>query len=91
MSEYPSNSTAKPYYDMDGNEIPLHRLVRKEPDWACSRIRVHATEIQSLQAERDVYREALEKIVSGYSEKGPRVIAQQALSQYTEGGQNERD
>lgn len=38
MSEYPAGSTAKVYFDIDGNETTLHRLVRSEPEWAASRI-----------------------------------------------------
>jgi len=40
MSEYPNNSTAKVYSDSDGNEVTLRQLVRTEPDWAISRIKV---------------------------------------------------
>ena len=30
----------KPYYDIDGNETTLYKLVRSEPDWAMSRIKM---------------------------------------------------
>jgi len=39
MSEYPINSTAKVYQDIDGNDVSLYQLIRREPDWAHSRIK----------------------------------------------------
>jgi hypothetical protein len=36
--KYPTNSTAKIYYDCEGNEISLYRLIKEEPEWAKSRI-----------------------------------------------------
>jgi hypothetical protein len=40
------------YYDEEGNEISLYKLVRQEPDWAMSRVQVsreQAEEIEKLK------------------------------------------
>lgn len=40
------------YYDAEGNEISLYKLVRQEPDWAMSRVQVsreQAEEIEKLK------------------------------------------
>lgn len=42
------------YYDAEGNEISLYKLVRQEPDWAMSRVQVsreQAEEIEGLKLE----------------------------------------
>ena len=31
-------NTAKVYYDSDGNECTIHQMVKREPEWAASRI-----------------------------------------------------
>lgn len=49
MSEYPPGSTAKVYYDVDGNPTTLFRLIRSEPSWAMSRIIEGEKAIQSLE------------------------------------------
>lgn len=36
--EYPVNSTARVYSDSDGNECTLRQLIKREPEWAYSRI-----------------------------------------------------
>ena len=41
--------TAKKYYDMDGNEISLYKLVRKEPDWAVNIIKYYENKVAELQ------------------------------------------
>lgn len=38
--KYPIGSSATPYHDEDGNQVTLIQLVRKEPEWARSRIKV---------------------------------------------------
>jgi len=68
ITVYPSNSTAIVFYDQKGNPTSLYRLVRAEPDWADSRIRVgieDAKKVVELQAENT----RLNKIISG---KGSR-------------------
>lgn len=35
---YPINSTARQFFDIDGNPCTLSQLIRSEPDWARSRI-----------------------------------------------------
>lgn len=35
---YPIASTARKYFDQDGNEVTLHWLVRHEPEWARNRL-----------------------------------------------------
>jgi hypothetical protein len=49
MSEYPTNSTAKVYYDCEGNERTLYQMVRTEPEWAMSRIQVGEAAIKELE------------------------------------------
>lgn len=47
------------YYDAEGNEISLYKLVRQDPDWAMSRVQVsreQAEEIERLKAELEVER-----------------------------------
>jgi len=46
----------KKYYDTDGNEVTLHKLVRLEPEWAVSRIKVGEeleSTVESLTKELD--------------------------------------
>jgi hypothetical protein len=38
IMEYPINSTARIFYDSDGNEVTLYQLVKREPSWASNRI-----------------------------------------------------
>jgi hypothetical protein len=73
MSEYPSNSTAAVFYDQEGNPTTLYRLVRSEPDWAESRIRVgleDAKKVVTQQAEI----ERLNKIVAQIGRALDRVL-----------------
>ena len=61
-SGYPTNSTAKPYKDQDGNTVTLRQLISLEPEWAHSRIkrceeleaRIGALEAKAGTAPRDV-------------------------------------
>ena len=39
------------YYDSDGNEITLYKLVRIEPDWAVSIIQYYENRVAELQTE----------------------------------------
>ncbi|MBL4574453.1 MAG: hypothetical protein JKY86_15470 [Gammaproteobacteria bacterium] len=55
MTDYPSNSTAAQYQDMDGNLVTLMQLIKLEPEWAHSRITVQLQEIER-------YRSALQEI-----------------------------
>ena len=57
MSEYPKNSTARVYRDVDGNEVTLLQLIKLEPEWAHSRIKAG----EEAVAERDKLRTELEK------------------------------
>lgn len=57
MSEYPINSTAKVYFDTDGNEVTLRQLIKLEPEWAHSRIQAG----ERAETERDQLRAELEK------------------------------
>lgn len=36
--KYPVNSTARIFYDQDGNKVTLIQLVRSDPEWAKNRI-----------------------------------------------------
>tara|TARA_R110000822_G_scaffold126546_1_gene261749 strand:- start:174 stop:461 length:288 start_codon:yes stop_codon:yes gene_type:complete len=40
------------YHDQEGNPITLYKLVRKEPDWAASRIEFMNNKIAELEAAR---------------------------------------
>jgi uncharacterized protein YhaN len=54
MTDYPTNSTAKVYHDVNGVECTLRQLVKADPDWAASRIQVGEQAIaerDSLQAQ----------------------------------------
>lgn len=42
--------TDKKYFDLDGNECSLYQLVRKEPGWAESRIKVGEAAIEERDA-----------------------------------------
>jgi hypothetical protein len=37
------------YYDVDGNEVSLHRLCELDPGWASSRIGAMTAEIEQLR------------------------------------------
>ena len=55
MSDYPSNSTAKPYFRyIDGQEdaLPctLQQMFKYEPEWAISRFRFMESRIEHLEA-----------------------------------------
>ena len=41
------------YYDKDGNEITLYKLVRIEPDWAVFIIQYYENRVAELQTELD--------------------------------------
>ena len=41
------------YYDSDGNEITLYKLVRIEPDWAVSIIQYYENRVAELQKQLD--------------------------------------
>jgi len=41
------------YYDKEGNEITLYKLVRIEPDWAVSIIQYYEKRIAELQKQLD--------------------------------------
>ena len=51
-------SDAKPYQDIDGNPVSLDALVKMEPEWAASRIRVEIAKADALRAERDSWKTA---------------------------------
>lgn len=51
------NSTAKVYFDTDGNEVTLRQLIKMEPEWAHSRIQAG----ERAEAELDQLRAELEK------------------------------
>lgn len=50
MTDYPSNSTATQYQDMDGNLVTLRQLIKLEPEWAHSRIKVQLQEIERYRS-----------------------------------------
>lgn len=56
MSEYPINSTAKIYYDADENQVTLRQLIKLEPEWAHSRIKI----CEQIEKERDQLKAKLE-------------------------------
>ena len=45
--------TKQTYYDSDGNEVTLYKLVRIEPDWAVSIIQYYEKRIAELQKQLD--------------------------------------
>ena len=54
-NEYPTNSTAKVYYDTEGNEVTLRQLIKLEPEWAHSRIKLcEAMEKRLAELEKQV-------------------------------------
>lgn len=55
MTDYPTNSTAKPYFGIDGEPRTLWQMVRDEPEWAVSRIKAGEESI----AQCDEYRKHL--------------------------------
>lgn len=37
------------YYDAEGNEISLYKLVRQDPDWAMSRVQVSREQAEEIE------------------------------------------
>mgnify|MGYP005830862869 CR=1 FL=1 len=66
MTDYPTNSTAKPYFGTDGEPRTLWQMVRDEPEWAVSRIKAGEEAI----AQRDEYHEHLALIAEMTGNKG---------------------
>jgi hypothetical protein len=62
MSEYPAGSTAKQYFDGDGNPSTLYWMVRNEPDWARSRIIEGEKAIERIAALDKVAEAAVEYV-----------------------------
>jgi len=52
---YPINSTARQFQDSDGNVVPLLTLIKREPEWADSRIRKLEADINELLTAMDIY------------------------------------
>ena len=45
---FPINSTARIFYDKDGNQCSLSQLIRRDPDWARNRILSLETALSDL-------------------------------------------
>lgn len=56
MSDYPAGSTAKQYFDTEGNILTLRQLIRAEPEWAHSRI----VECERLERQLEEVREVVQ-------------------------------
>lgn len=50
MSDYPTNSTAKVYYNSDGEERTLYQLITEDAHWTMSHIQFIEGEYKALQA-----------------------------------------
>jgi hypothetical protein len=50
------------WYDFDGNETTLFRLVRDEPDWAVNRISHHKRVMEGMTDEIERLHEKLESL-----------------------------
>lgn len=49
------------YQNIDGKPVLLEKLVRDDPDWACSRIRHMTAEVERLRQERDHWKAAYDR------------------------------
>ena len=61
---YPPGSTAKKYRDIDGNEVTLYQLVRKEPEWAQSIISHYERKMEQLKAVYELSKQVCYPMVS---------------------------
>ncbi len=62
MIEFPIDSTAKVYRDIEGNEVTLRQLIKLEPEWAYGRIKAGEKAIQqntALMGEIEMLRKCL--------------------------------
>lgn len=70
------------YYDAEGNEISLYKLVRQEPDWAMSRVQVsreQAEEIEKLKQRIAELEQALRSAVKARSRYEVDMLVAKAL------------
>jgi len=65
LSVYPAGSTAKKYQDQDGNDVTLYQLIRREPNWAKSRIVVGEEALQRVNDLEAMLRDRLDLIRCG--------------------------
>jgi hypothetical protein len=57
-------STAKIYFNVDGNERTIHQMVKQEPEWAANRIQEGEKAIEQLQQEQEAKQELLEVLIN---------------------------
>ena len=78
-SDKPREMTAERIYsDSQGNECSLETLVRREPDWAASRIRVGEQQAQAIERVRAV-RDHLAGMVKDVTPQGDYEFGRQQV------------
>lgn len=84
--EYPPGSTARKFYDIDGDECTLFQLVNREPSWAVSRIntlekwmydlfKLHLNPEQYTDKEKEYYLEMSAKMI-GFVEENKKALSE---------------
>jgi seryl-tRNA synthetase len=80
MSEYPAGSTAKVYYDSEGNEVTLQKLCRLEPHWAMNRIIAG----EKAEADRDALKEEANELKRKLFNEGAKNNSDRARVEFLE-------
>ena len=73
------------FFDKDGNEVSLDKLVRLEPDWAASRIRYYMDAqpaVTDEQMEAHVYEIACRAAFVAKEQSDPYLVAGQVVEEF---------